>query len=56
MNEIKLEIMAVIQAEKEREITDGELQPLDPEGIAMARDKRATFDLPVNVAKTDPLR
>lgn len=51
-----LTTMAVIQAEKEKEIASGELHPLDPEGIAMARDKRATFDLPINVAKTDPLR
>lgn len=48
--------MAVIQAEKEKDIAAAELQPLDPEGIALAQGKRATFDLPINVAKVDPLR
>lgn len=56
MNDERLETMAVIQAEKENEIALQEQQPLNPEGAAMAADKRESFDLPINVVKTDPLR
>ena len=56
MNDERLETMAVIQAEKENEIALQEQQPLNPEGAAMAEDKRESFDLPINVVKTDPLR
>ena len=49
----RLDIMANIMAEKERE---AELLPLDDEGIALAEGKRSTFDMPINVAKVDPLR
>lgn len=51
----RLEEMAVIQAAKEAEADAGQL-PLDAEGAALAEGKRETFDLPINVAKTDPLR
>lgn len=56
MSDERLETMAVIQAEKEKEIAAQEQQPLNPEGVAMAEDKRDSFDLPINVVKTDPLR
>jgi len=50
-----INVMRQIQAQKARE---QELQqvPLDPEGRAMAEDKRKTFDLPTNAVKVDPLR
>ena len=51
-----LDTMAVIQAEKTREIAAQEQPPLDPEGAALAEDKRKTFDLPTNAVKVDPLR
>ena len=51
-----IETMAAIQAEKEKEIAEGEQQQLDAEGEAMAENKRMTFDMPINVAKVDPLR
>ena len=51
-----LDIMAEIQTEKVRELAAEEQQPLDPEGVALAEDKRKTFDLPTNAVKVDPLR
>lgn len=51
-----LSTMEAIQAEKLKEIAAQEQQPLDPEGIALAEDKRKTFDLPTNAVKVDPLR
>lgn len=51
-----LSIMAAIQAEKVREVTAAEPMPLDPEGRALAEDKRKTFDPPTNAVKVDPLR
>ena len=51
-----LNTMAVIQAEKRKEIAAQEQQPLDPEGKHMAEEKRKTFDLPTNAVKVDPLR
>ncbi|MBR2663632.1 MAG: hypothetical protein IKE25_07955 [Clostridia bacterium] len=52
----RLEIMAIIQEEKEREIAAGDIPPLDAAGIKLAENKRFSFDLPINIAKTDPLR
>lgn len=51
-----LETMNTIQEQKVRDIELAGLPPLDPEGIAMAEYKRATFDLPTNAVKVDPLR
>ena len=53
---MNLETMAAIQAEKTKEIEAGTQQPLDPEGKALAEEKRKTFDLPTNAVKVDPLR
>lgn len=55
MNET-LNTMGIIQAEKDRDIAAAEQQPLDAEGIALAEHKRSSFDMPINVAKVDPLR
>ena len=52
----RIDEMAVIQAEKDREIEAAEQLPLDEEGIALAEAKRQSFDMPINVAKVDPLR
>ena len=52
----RLDTMAIIMEQKDRDIETQELQPLDPEGVAMADGKRESFDLPINVVKTDPLR
>lgn len=51
-----LDTMAVIQAEKIQEMNAQTPPPLDPEGIALAEEKRKTFDLPTNAVKVDPLR
>ena len=51
-----LETMAEIMAEKAKEMAGGQLPPLDPEGKALAEQKRKTFDLPTNAVKVDPLR
>lgn len=48
--------MAAIQAEREKAIARGEQPELDAEGERMAENKRMTFDMPINVAKVDPLR
>lgn len=53
---MNLDTMAAIQAEKLKEIAAQTQQPLDPEGQALAGDKRKTFDLPTNAVKVDPLR
>ena len=53
---MELQEMEIIQAEKEKDISAQEQRPLDDEGEEMAKYKRASFDLPLNVAKTDPLR
>ena len=53
---MNLETMAAIQTEKAKEIAEQEQHPLDPEGQALAEDKRKTFDLPTNAVKVDPLR
>lgn len=49
-----LTTMARIQNEKSKEVGLTELQPLNPEGIEMAKHKRFTFDI-VDVP-VDPLR
>ncbi len=51
-----LNTMAEIMAEKAKEMAGGQLPPLDPEGKALAEQKRKTFDLPTNAVKVDPLR
>ena len=51
-----IQTMAVIQAEKQKEIEQSEPQALDAEGAKMAQDKRMTFDMPINVPLVDPLR
>lgn len=51
-----VDIMAAIQREKTKEIAAQAQPPLDPEGVALAEDKRKTFDLPTNAVKVDPLR
>ena len=55
MDNRDLEIMTEIMEQKSREMQAG-LTPLDPEGRAMAGQKRKTFDLPTNAVKVDPLR
>ena len=49
-----LKIMESIQKEKAKEIAKKELQPLNPEGKAMAEHKRFTFD--IVDTPSDPLR
>lgn len=49
-----LEIMNIIQTEKEKDIAQEELQPLNDEGETMAEHKRFTFDV-VDIP-SDPLR
>ena len=56
MRSDRLEEMGIIQAEKEAEIAVQEMLPLNAEGATLAENKRLTFDMPINVAKTDPLR
>ena len=51
-----IETMAIIQREKLKEIAGQVRQRLDPEGKALAQEKRKTFDLPTNAVKVDPLR
>ena len=49
-----LNVMGNIMDERDKEIVDDNLQPLDPEGIELAKHKRFTLDMvgtPV-----DPLR
>lgn len=50
----RLEDMQAIQMEKSKEIEKKEPLPLDPEGVALAGEKRFTFDI-VNTP-VDPLR
>lgn len=51
-----LNTITEIQNEKAEELhLDGQ-PPLDPEGIAIAEEKRKSFDLPTNAVKVDPLR
>lgn len=54
--EREIEIMKQIQEEKSKTLAEEEPHPLDPEGIEMTEHKRSTFDMPINVAKVDPLR
>lgn len=53
---MNLDTMATIQTEKVREVNAQTPPPLDSEGIALAEEKRKTFDLPTNAVKVDPLR
>lgn len=50
-----LNTMAQIQEEVRKEAAEAP-HPLDPEGKALAEEKRKTFDLPTNAVKVDPLR
>lgn len=52
--EKRLEEMAAIMEEKNREISTGKLPHLDPEGVALAEHKRETFD--IIDTPVDPLR
>lgn len=52
--EKRLEEMAAIMEEKNRELNGKQLPPLDPEGEALARHKRETFD--IIDTPVDPLR
>ena len=52
--EKRLEEMAAIMNEKGKEINDKALPPLDPEGEALAKHKRETFD--IIDTPVDPLR
>lgn len=52
--ERNLDIMAAIQAEKEKDMARQDQQPLDAEGTMMAEHKRFTFDV-IDIP-TDPLR
>lgn len=52
--EKRLEEMAAIQEEKNREISGKQLPPLDPEGKTLAQHKRETFD--IVDTPVDPLR
>ena len=56
MTMMNLDVMAEIQAEKNKEIETQQQQQLDPEGEVMAGENRRTFDLPTNAVKVDPLR
>lgn len=49
-----INVMNAIQTEKAKELKKKELQPLNPEGIALAQHKRFTFDI-VDIP-VDPLR
>lgn len=49
-----LDVMKNIQNEKEKDINGSDLQPLNPEGVALAEHKRFTFD--VVDTPVDPLR
>ena len=51
-----IDTLTAVQTEKRKEIAAQEQRPLDPEGRALAEDKRKTFDLPTNAVKVDPLR
>lgn len=52
--EKRLEEMAAIMEEKNREINAGQLPPLNQEGEALAEHKRETFD--IIATPVDPLR
>lgn len=49
-----LNMMGQIMDQKDREINAAQLQPLDQEGIVMAKHKRFTIDMVGT--PTDPLR
>lgn len=53
---MNIDVMAAIQEEKSRETGETAPMPLDPEGQAVAEEKRKAFDLPTNAVKVDPLR
>ena len=52
--EKRLEEMAQIMNEKNKEISGKQLPPLDPEGKTLAQHKRETFD--IIDTPVDPLR
>ena len=51
-----LRAMETIMEQKSRDIARDGQPALTPETIALAEFKRETFDMPINVAKVDPLR
>ena len=51
----RLEEMARIQEAAEARAMESQ-PPLTPETEKLAENKRETFDIPINVAKVDPLR
>ena len=53
---MNLDVMDIIQREKEREIIEKGNPALDDEIADVAEEKRKTFDLPTNAVKVDPLR
>lgn len=54
MEQRDLDIMATIQEQKQKDIEEAELQPLDAEGVRMGEHKRDTID--VKEIPVDPLR
>lgn len=50
----ELKVMGQIMDQKDREIDEARLQPLNPEGVVMAKHKRFTIDMVGT--PTDPLR
>lgn len=53
---IDLQTITEIQSQKAQDLHTEGLPQLDPEQIAIACEKRKTFDLPTNAVKVDPLR
>ena len=51
-----LQTITEIQERKAEELHMEGQRQLDPEEIAIAEEKRKTFDLPTNAVKVDPLR
>lgn len=51
-----LSVMAQIQEQKRKDIARDGTPDLNTEGQKVAREKRESFDLPVNAVKVDPLR
>lgn len=52
----ELAVMTQIQEQKRADIAREGNPELDTERQAVAREKRESFDLPVNAVKVDPLR
>lgn len=52
----RLTVIDQIQSEKARMIQRDGQPALNPEIIHLAKHKRDSFDVPINVSKVDPLR